>query len=389
MKLYDIAKGTARVEISGAEPERVLNALAQKGVCFWDTTPKSDFVIETTVYSSDYPTLCDLDGKSGCEIKLIGSKGGKRILKNARRRAALLLSLTLCAVMLAASSLFIWDIEIVGNENISDAELLRALSDAGLHSGSFRLTLDAEYVKTKLLLCNDKISWAAVNISGQRAQLVIHERVEKPEIVSEGGVQSIYAAKSGIITKMSVLEGSAAVGVGDTVVQGDLLVSGEMQSDTAETRYVHSMAAIEAKTWYELTCVTPLFEYAKTEVADEHGEISLIIGKNRINFYSDSRNSDASCDKINMIMRLSAGNAFTLPFGIAIGSSDVYRTEYRRIDTDAAALRMEHRLKAELQSRIGDGSIVNTTCTVSVSDELMYVTLRAECIENIAVSGEI
>lgn len=389
MKLYDIAKGMARVEISGSEPERVLNALAQKGVCFWDTTPKSDFAIETTVYSSDYPTLCDLDGKSGCEIKLIGSKGGKRILKNARRRAALLLSLTLCAVMLAASSLFIWDIEIVGNENISDAELLRALSDAGLHSGSFRLMLDAEYVKTKLLLCNDKISWAAVNVSGQRAQLVIHERVEKPEIVSEGCVQSIYAAKSGIITKMSVLEGSAAVGVGDTVVQGDLLVSGEMQSETAETRYVHSMAVIEAKTWYELTCITPLFEYAKTEVTDEHGEISLIIGKNRINFYSDSRNSDASCDKINMIMRLSAGDAFTLPFGIAIGSSDVYLTEYRRIDTDAAALRMEHRLKAELQSRIGDGSIVNTTYTVSVSDELMYVTLRAECIENIAVSGEI
>ena len=50
---------------------------------------------------------------------------------------------------------------------------------------------------------------------------------------------------------------------------------------------------------------------------------------------------------------------------------------------------MKQRLIEELQAQIGDGEIVSYTCSVSESDELLYLTLRAECIENIAISGEI
>ena len=35
-KLYDLARGTVRLEISGAEPERILNFCAQNGIEFWD-----------------------------------------------------------------------------------------------------------------------------------------------------------------------------------------------------------------------------------------------------------------------------------------------------------------------------------------------------------------
>ena len=56
---------------------------------------------------------------------------------------------------------------------------------------------------------------------------------------------------------------------------------------------------------------------------------------------------------------------------------------------DEAADRMKQRLIDELQAQIGDGEIVSYTCSVSESDELLYLTLRAECLENIAISGEI
>ena len=114
-----------------------------------------------------------------------------------------------------------------------------------------------------------------------------------------------------------------------------------------------------------------------------------MLGKNRINFYSDSRNLDASCDKINKIKNLSIGSAFVLPLGIIEGSTVCRETEYRRIDSDEAAERMKQRLIEELQAQIGDGEIVSYTCSVSESDELLYLTLRAECLENIAISGEI
>lgn len=389
MKLYDVVRGTATVKIKGAEPERVLNTLAQKGVEFWDTSPNTDFSIVTTVWASDYPSLCDINGVGGCEISLISATGGKRILKNSGRRMALLLSLCFVCILLAMSSLFIWDIKISGNETLSDGEVLRALSTVGFETGSFRPAVDCEAIKTKLMLNNDKISWVAINISGSRAQVIIHERSDKPEIVAESSPQSIYAAKTGLITKLSVLEGSAAVSVGDSVVQGDLIVDGTMLSETAETRYVHAMAVVEARTWYELTCVIPLYEYAKNDIESESRKISLFIGKNQINFYSDSRNSDTSCDKIIEIMQLGAGSAYVLPLGIESVTETAFTTEYRQIDTDAAVSRMKCRLTDELKALIGDGEILSTSFSVCNGDELLYVTLRAECIENIAISGEI
>lgn len=389
MKLYDMARGTVTVEISGAEPERILNALAQRDIAFWDTTPKKDFKIKTTLAANDYPTLCALNGKSGCEVRLLSSFGGKSLSRNLKRRAALFAALTVCAVILAVSSLFVWNISITGNERLTEGEILRTLSAAGLEKGSCILGLDTESIKNRIMLQRSDISWIAVNVSGSRAEIVIHERKSKPEIVKESSPQSIYASKSGVITKLGVLSGSAAVAVGDTVAEGDLLVSGVVLSETAEARYVHSLAVVEARTWYELSAVTPLYEYAKTEIYDENTELSLFIGKKRINFCSDSRNSDASCDKINKIMQPSFGSHISLPFGIEKSISMVYDTEYRQIDIAAAVSRMERDLEAELRSRIGDGEIVSMSCTVSCGDELLYVTLRAECIENIAISGEI
>ncbi len=389
MKLYDTARGTAMVEISGAEPERVLNELAKREIAFWDTSPKEDFKISTTIAAKDYATVCDLNGRSGCEIRLVATVGGKRITDSIRRRTAFILCLALCFSLLASSSYFIWNISVEGNETISDAELMRAIANAGLEIGDFAPSIDTEAIKTKLLLQNGNIAWAAVNISGSSVRVIVHERKAKPEMVSEASPQSIYASKSGVVTKLSVLDGSPTVRVGDTVTEGELLVSGEMLSETAEPRYVHSMATVEARTWYEICCVTPLYEYAKTDIGENNTDFSLLIRKNRINFYSDGRNRAASCDKIYKIRQLCLGTYLTLPFGISIAESVARETEYRQIDIDAAVRRMEQRLNDELKARIGDGVIVTANCTVSQGDELLYVTLRAECVENIAVSGEI
>ena len=45
---------------------------------------------------------------------------------------------------------------------------------------------------------------------------------------------------------------------------------------------------------------------------------------------------------------------------------------------------MKATLRAELQRRIGDGQIVSEQYTVSKTETLLTVTLRAQCTENIA-----
>ncbi len=383
-KLYDLARGTVKLEVGGAEPERILNFCAGRGIAFWKTSPCEDFAIRFFAYTSDLPALMSQNGKNGLEIRVLEEKGGRRLALNAKRRAALITLGVLSIALAALSSLFLWSIDIEGNATLSDAQILRVLADHGVEYGAFWPSLSSDAVRSCVVAEMPEIAWLSLNVRSSRAQIVVHERVDKPEIVNEKAPCDIVAAKSGVIRRMSVLEGESAAVKGSAVAKGDVLVRGLMSSETGEARYVHSMAQVIADTWYEISAQTPLVQESKGEKQGTDTAFSLVIGKKRINFFSDSRNKYTSCDKINKLRYISLGGVFTLPVGYAIERTTQYETRTVPIDENDAAGRMKATLRAELQRRIGDGQIVSEQYTVSKTEALLTVTLRAQCTENIA-----
>lgn len=383
-KLYDLARGTVRLEVTGAQPERLLNFCAENGIEFWDTSPCDDFAISMTIHASDYPKLSGQNGKNGCEVKLIASRGGKNISRAIKRRWIFCIFCGLCITLLSLSSMFLWSIDIEGNENISDGEIMRALSECGVEYGAFWPALSSEEVRSSILMKMPDIAWMSLNVSNSRAVVVVHERIEKPEIINEKEPCDIIAEKSGIITKLSVLEGKQLVYAGDTVVKGDILVSALMDSETGDDRYVRAMAIVEADTWYEISAQTPLYEERKVEKTGKDSDFSVVIGKKRINFYSDSRNNSISCDKINKLRYISLGKAFVLPIGFASQRTAEYETETTQIDVNEAAERLKSTLIKELERRTDGGEIISVNFSVSQDEALLTVTLRAQCRENIA-----
>ena len=384
-KLYDLARGTVRLEISGAEPERILNFCAQNGIEFWDTGPKADFAMQITIHAADYPLVQSQNGKNGIELRLVAAKGGKNITASMKRRFVLFIGVGVCIVLLAISSLFVWRIDITGNDTISDGVILRALSECGLKNGVFWPALSSDEVRSDMLMKLPDIAWLSVNVHNSCVEVVIHERIAKPDIVNEAEYTDVKAAKSGYITKLSVLEGKALVSIGDTVSRGDTLISGTMDSETAADRQVHAMGSVQARTWYEINAQTPMYESVKTEKGHSKTSLSLVFGKNLIKFSTDSRNNSASCAKINKLRYAALGEAFTLPVGIIKQESTEFTLQKQRIDENAATQRLKQNLLSELKRRIGDGSVSQTSFSVSKTDELLTVTLRAECIENIGV----
>ena len=384
-KLYDLARGTVRLEISGAEPERILNFCAQNGIEFWDTGPKADFAMQITIHAADYPLVQSQNGKNGIELRLVAAKGGKIITSSMKRRFVLCIGVGVCIVLLAISSLFVWRIDITGNDTISDGVILRALSECGLKNGVFWPALSSDEVRSDMLMKLPDIAWLSVNVHNSCVEVVIHERIAKPDIVNEAEYTDVKAAKSGYITKLSVLEGKALVSIGDTVSRGDTLISGTMDSETAADRQVHAMGSVQARTWYEINAQTPMYESVKTEKGHSKTSLSLVFGKNLIKFSTDSRNNSASCAKINELRYAALGEAFTLPVGIIKQETTEFTLQKQRIDENAATQRLKQNLLSELKRRIGDGSVSQTSFSVSKTDELLTVTLRAECIENIGV----
>lgn len=387
-KLYDLARGVAELEVSGAQPERILNYCAENGIEFWSASPCRDFSITFCVHASYADSLLTRSGKNGLDVKLISETGGRKLKLGAKRRAVFLLAFVLCVSLAAVSSLFLWRIEISGNDKLSDAEILRKLAECGVDYGAYWPALSSDEIRSRIVSEMPEIAWLSLNVRSSKAEIIVHERIDKPDIVNEKSPCDIIASKSGVIRKMSVLEGESAAIVGNAVAKGDVLVRGLMSSETGDERYVHSMAQVIADTWYEISAQTPLLEERKTEKSSRNTAFSLVIGKKRINFFSDSRNKCDSCDKINKLKYISLGDVFVLPVGYAVERTTQYKTSLLPIDEDEAVGRMKENLKNELQRRIGDGQIVSAEYSVSKTDKVMTVTLRAQCIENIAKEAD-
>ena len=61
-KLYDFVRGVAELEVSGAQPERILNYCAENGIKFWNASPCRDFSITFCVHASDVDSLLAQNG---------------------------------------------------------------------------------------------------------------------------------------------------------------------------------------------------------------------------------------------------------------------------------------------------------------------------------------
>ena len=108
--------------------------------------------------------------------------------------------------------------------------MLRALSDCGVSRGCFWPSLSADLVRSRMMTLLPQIGWMTVNVSGSRAIVLVSEREEKPEIYLESAAADIVAGRTGIVTQLSVLSGRPLVSPGQSVLEGETLVSGVMES---------------------------------------------------------------------------------------------------------------------------------------------------------------
>ena len=175
-KIYEKLKGRLDVEVCGAYVEGLLNAAALSAIALWDVRCVDDCTVRLRMYETDYPALAALSEKCMCELKPIGLSGGSRDRKLLRRRVWLLVFLLLMGLLLFVSSLFIWEIEVVGNEQLTDGQVLRALSRCGVDSGTCRYSVSTDLVRSQMLRELPELAWMTVNISGSRAVAVVMER---------------------------------------------------------------------------------------------------------------------------------------------------------------------------------------------------------------------
>ena len=378
MKRYEeLLRGEADVELLGVETDRLLNACTLAGLPLREISFQDDAVLRAALWADDLPRLEKIAALCRCELRVLSLRGGRESVRRFRARVPLAVMAAVCALLLSLSGLFIWDIEVVGNETLSKGEILRALADCGVSEGCFWPAADAEQLRSEMLLRCEKLAWMTMNVRGSRATVLVLERQEKPEIYAESKAADLIAARSGVVKDLSVKNGRQLVARGDLVSEGQTLVSGVMDSATGESRRVRAEGSVQAETWPERTVLFAPGVRGKERKNGCRLLVGLRFGKKKIELAANSRKELDECDKIMKEYTLGVRGLFCFPLGLSV---EIYRPYRPTGEIEADFSGAEARALAALGGEI-DGEIVS----YEFAERDDRIVLHAHCLENIAV----
>ncbi len=391
LRLVNALRGSVRLEVEGAFPERFLNLCAQRGVLFWNVEWLEATRLRLTVTRRGSRQAAALGERVLCTVTPAGRSGMPYFLARFRKRYAFWVGMGLSMAAVCVLSSFVLTIEVKGNTKVSTAQILTELRRQGLSIGTYGPGLDERAVGNKVLLQLPQLSWLSINLYGTRAEVLVREAVEAPELVDAGQYGSVVARASGIITRVEALTGEAVVEVGDTVLEGETLISGTVHlegpaySETPEIGQIQVRASgrVYARTWRTLSAQLPLEAQVKRYTGEEHTCWSVTVLGRRTDFFGKGGISFDRYDKIDRTWTLTLPGGREMPLAVNRETCRAYELEKLAVEPDAAQAMLKERLLEVLEEAVGEGEIVSTDYAVETADGVLTVTLQAECQEEI------
>lgn len=247
--LYRFCWGFLRVVFYGEFKERILNLAACNRITLWNSSLNKKG-IETFITVRDFKKLPKVLKGSGIRVHILKRCGLPFKISKNRKRLGWGLGIIIFLIFLKFMSGYIWIIDIVGNEKVESAEILKACNAIGIKEGIRSDTLNTNIQRQKLLLQMDSLAWASLNIEGCRLTVNVSEIEKNAE--DNSCICNLKSKADGIIQKIDVTAGNCIVKKGDTVKKGDILVSGVLEKATG-TEFVHSAGTITAVTERSIT----------------------------------------------------------------------------------------------------------------------------------------
>ena len=307
--------GFVNITVEGFFTERFLNNCINNKIFLWGLKRESSTLLTVNVNINNFRKIHNIARKTKCKVKINSKKGFPVILHRYRKRKLLLFLLFPIALLILISSTYIWNIEIVGADDIDKQELLMQLSEEGVSIGKKKSSIDSENVIDSIRLKRKDIAWLSLEMKGTNAIVSIVKAEEKPEIINKEEYCKIVAMQNGIITKITADTGTSLVKVGDIVEKGDILIGGYMQGKYTDTRYVHAKGEVIAKVWYTKKAISGPTREISEETGNVENKYSININNFKINLYKSLPNFE-NYDTINETKKIKLFSNFYLPIEI-------------------------------------------------------------------------
>ncbi len=390
-KTINFFRGSVTLDITAPFPERVLNLCAQRGILFWGVAWLEGGVLRLTVPRRQASELRGLVEGIGGRAEEKGRRGLPDFLLKFKRRYALWVGLALSVLAVTVLSQFVLVVEVTGNERITTAELRTALARYGVGVGAFGLTLDTAKAEQQMLVELKELSWIGINLYGIRAQVQVRERTAPPEVVDRTVTGDIVAEAPGVITDLSVYMGDRKCAEGQPVAEGDVLISGSVllegplySEQDVGWMEVRAQGVIEADTWRTLSAAIPLTAQVKRCTGETEWRLFAEVLGRRVDFFGNSGIYAEQYDKISETWTAALPDGTALPLTVGRQILRAYTLEEVSVDVEQADAMVRDQLLRRLEGLLGeDGTVLSTEYTSVVGEDVLTVTLRAACHEEI------
>lgn len=388
LRLWNYFCGYAIIIVKGIRIERFINLAVVNGIYLWDIEKIDYTTIKAKINIRDFFRLRSIVRKTDSNIQIIEKCGMPFKIKMVKRRKWFFFGLGALLVFIYILSSYIWMIEIVGLEKLDEQAVIDNLSLEGLKVGVKKSKIDKREIENRMLIRMPDLTWMGLQIKGTKAFIKVVEKKPEPQLIDRDEPCDIIASKNGVIDKILVLNGDGMVKDGDTVKKGQLLVSGTIIRDNLPERYVHSMAEIHARTWYEDVEEIPFqqIEYKKT--GRTFTTYSMEIIKKKLE--GNKKVPFEDYNKSNKDIYLFNFGSYVFPIKLTITKYEELVPLTKIIDEEKAKAICKERLNARIKLQIPeDAVILNNRIEYFTNDKSLIGKIYVEVMEDIGVKARI
>lgn len=382
MLFSDYLKGMIKYKVKTDNPETLINGLRESA------SPKNIQIIENNCvsffcYHDEKFFVEDLVYKNGFTIESKKEVGMIRIRNAIKPRLGLVAGFFVSVVLVFASTFFVWDIRIIGNENLTDWQVAEMLDEAGFHEGVLKRNVDVKSVVNRVLINCDELSWLAINFEGTVANVEVKEASNPKRHIKKENV-NIVASHNGIVMRVDALDGESQVMQGDAVFKGQLLISSFVEKRTGGSILKGAKGFVWAKTERNVCVIVPLEYCEKEYTGRERVSYSFSFLGKKVNFPLSTNkrfsNSCAEMERLNLTM----SEKLVLPFEAEKYLVREYEN-YKKRRTQREAVKIAQKAaKEKLEESSPEFKCADIKETYGVEGNNLVYMCTFEGVENIA-----
>lgn len=371
------------LEVVSASCSEILTKLSDTGVLILDVAFIDALTMRFRILRVDFSSVKEVLKKYDASCKVVKRGGIYWSFCRLMHRPVLLAGIAILLFLVLYLPSRILFVTITGNQQISGETILETAEQCGIRFGASRRQIRSERVKNMLLEKIPDLQWAAVNTQGCLAVVTVREKMPVTEDHRPGQYSNIVASQDGVVTDMTVLNGTALVKPGQAVSKGQTLISGYGDYGLL-VKATGAEGEVTAQTIHQITAQIPTEHTKRIKLKNNVDRYSLLVGKKLINFSKDSGIYPSECVRMYMEYYLILPGGFRLPVSLIKESCQYYDIQTVSDDDVASYQWMEDDAQVFVLNSMLGGEIVKQLSRFDLRDGVCRYDSTYICHEMIS-----